>query len=180
MEMGNIAATGIFDGTIPLIFDEKGGRIENGQLRSRDPGGNVSYVGALTYEDMTPIVNYAFDALKSLDYREMGVTLNGPLEGEIITKVQMTGIKQGADAKRNFITDRFRKLPIQFNINVKAQFYQLITSLKAMYDPAFIRDPREIGLIDAEGNPIRHESVNPPLPEIKPEDIQPSESGKTP
>lgn len=180
MEMGNIAATGIFDGTIPLIFDEKGGRIENGQLRSRDPGGNVSYVGALSYEDMTPIVNYAFDALKSLDYREMRVTLNGPLEGEIITKVQMTGIRQGEAAKRNFITDRFRKLPIQFNINVKAQFYQLITSLKAMYDPAFIRDPREIGLIDAEGKPIRHESVNPPLPEIKPEDIQPVESVKTP
>lgn len=180
MEMGNIAATGIFDGTIPLIFDDKGGRIENGQLRSRDPGGNVSYVGALTYKDITPIVNYAFDALKSLDYREMRVTLNGPLEGEIITKVQMAGIKQGAAAERNFITDRFRNLPIQFNINVKAQFYQLITSLKAMYDPAFIRDPREIGLLDAEGNPIRNESVGPPLPAIKPEDIQPSESGKTP
>jgi hypothetical protein len=92
----------------------------------------------------------------------------------------MTGIRQGAAAKRNFITDRFRKLPIQFNINVKAQFYQLITSLKAMYDPAFIRDPREIGLIDAEGNPIRHESANPPLPAITPEDIQPAESVKTP
>ena len=101
-------------------------------------------------------------------------------DGEIITKVQMSGIRQGEAAKRNFITDRFRKLPIQFNINVKAQFYQLITSLKAMYDPAFIRDPREIGLIDAQGNPIRHESVAPPLPEIRPEDIQPSESRKTP
>ncbi|OYZ24436.1 MAG: hypothetical protein B7Y31_14180, partial [Novosphingobium sp. 16-62-11] len=65
MELGNLSATGIFDGQFPLVFDANGGRIEEGTLLSRAPGGNVSYVGALTYENMGAMANFAFDALKS-------------------------------------------------------------------------------------------------------------------
>ena len=67
-ELPNIAVTGLFDGTLPIVFDVNGnGRIEGGQLTSRPPGGNVSYVGDLTYEDLSPIANFAFDALRSRD-----------------------------------------------------------------------------------------------------------------
>lgn len=175
MEIGNISATGVFDGTLPLVFDQNGGRVEGGLLTSRG-GGNVSYVGALTYENMGAMANFAFDALKSLDYRNMSIAMDGQLEGEIVTRVKFDGVKQGATAKRNFITKRFANLPIQFNVNVKAPFYQLITNFKAMYDPAFVKDPRTLGLLDANGQPIRQETVNPPLPPIKPSDIQPSDS----
>ncbi len=175
MELGNISATGIFDGTLPLVFDENGGRIEGGVLTSRG-GGNVSYVGALTYKDMGAMTNFVFEALKSLDYKDMRIAMDGQLEGEIVTRVKFDGVKQGATAKRNFITKRFANLPIQFNVNLKAPFYQLITSFKAMYDPAFVKDPRTLGLLDANGNPIRQEVANPPLSPIKPSDIQPSDS----
>lgn len=186
IEMGNLSATGLFDGRLPLVFDENGGRIENGVLRSKAPGGNVAYVGELTYEDIAPMANYAFDALKSIDYREMEVLLDGSLTGEIVTKVKFEGIKQGDSASRNFITRQLAKLPIQFNVNIKAPFYKLITAVKAMYDPAYIRDPREIGLIDTQGNAVDISSAAA-LPAIKPENltsdedpIQPPASETTP
>lgn len=180
MDLANITATGVFDGTIPLVFDDKGGRVEGGMLRSRSPGGSVSYVGALSYKDLSPMANFAFDALKSLDYSEMTVGLDGPLEGEIVTRVRLHGVKQGAGTRRNFITQRFANLPIRFDINLRAPFYQLISSFKSFYDPSFVRDPRELGLLDDQGRPIRNESANPPLPAITPEDIQRLESGNRP
>lgn len=164
LELANLAATGTFDGSLPLVFDENGGRIEGGMLRSRSPGGNVSYVGALTYKDLSTMANFAFDALKSLDYREMTIGMDGPLEGELVTRVRFFGVKQGTAAKRNFLTERVGKLPIQFNVNLRAPFLQLVSSFKSLYDPAYVRDPRGLGLIDAQGRPIRQPApANPPI-----------------
>lgn len=153
MELANIAATGRFDGRVPLVFDQEGGRLEGGYLVSRPPGGNLAYVGALTYEDVSPIANFAFDALRSLDFTRMEVELNGPLAGEIVTRVRFDGIRQGADARRNIVTRQLARLPIRFNVNIRAPFYKLITSIQTMYDPAFVADPRQIGLLDENGNP---------------------------
>jgi hypothetical protein len=175
LELANINATGIFDGTVPLIFDAQGnGRLVDGVLTSRG-GGNISYVGALTYEDMGAVANFAFQALRSLDYQRMTVTINGPLTGEIITQVNFDGVSQGAGAKQNFITRRLANLPIRFVINIRASFYQLITNLKSLYDPASVKDPRELGLIDAEGNVLRRETEGPPPEPVGPEDIIPDE-----
>ena len=177
MELENISATGIFDGTIPIIFDVDGnGRIEDGILISRSPGGNISYVGELTYEDLSAIANFAFDALRSLDYSQMRVIMNGPLTGEIVTQVRFDGVRQGEGAETNFITRQIANLPLQFRINIKAQFYQLITSLKAMYDPASVRDPRELGLLADDGTRLRRSITGEEAePDIDPEDVIPDE-----
>ncbi|WP_337191001.1 YdbH domain-containing protein [Qipengyuania vulgaris] len=178
MELENISATGIFDGTVPIIFDAAGnGRIEEGVLVSREPGGNISYVGELTYEDLSAIANFAFDALRSLDYSQMRVVMNGPLTGEIVTQVRFDGVRQGEDAETNFITRQLAKLPIQFRINIRAQFYQLITSVKAMYDPASVRDPRELGLLSDDGKRLLRRSITGEEvePEIDPDDVMPDE-----
>ena len=174
MNLGNISATGTFDGAIPLVFDENGGRLEGGQLISRPPGGNVSYVGALTYKDLSTMANFAFDALKSLDYRRMQIDLNGPLEGEIVTRVSFDGIAQGAGAKRNFLTRRIARLPIKFNVNLKAPFFKLVGSLRSLYDPTAVRDPRELGLMSGDGKPLQ------PLPKPEPLNVQPPVSGNAP
>jgi len=177
LDLANLSATGTFDGTLPLVFDQNGGRIEGGTLLSRPPGGNVSYVGALTWKDLSPIANFAFDGLKSLDYREMRIAMDGALEGNIVTRVRFDGVKQGAGAKRNFITRQFARLPLQFNVNVRAPFYQLITSFKSLYDPAYVKDPRTVGLLDAAGRPIAQPGAGP-ANAGKP--IQPPVSGKQP
>ena len=205
MGLANLTATGTFDGQLPLVFsapptgDQLGaalgtvlgvgtpaslavaqdspgsGRLVGGLLTSRPPGGNVSYVGALTYRDLSAMANFAFQTLRSLDYRTMTVSLDGALEGEIVTRVKFDGVRQGAGAKRNFLTRAVASLPIQFNVNIRAPFYQLATSLKAIYDPAFVKDPREIGLIDADGKAIA------PAPSPSPEPtIQPPESETVP
>ena len=188
MEVPNVSATGTFDGVLPLVFDQNGGRIEGGALNSRPPGGNVSYVGALTYKDLSAMGNFAFDALKSLDYREMRIAMDGALAGEIVTRVRFTGVKQGAGTKQNFLTKRIANLPIQFNVNLRAPFAQLINSFKSLYDPAAVKDPRTLGLLDAQGRPLgppnspsnAPAAVVPPLPALKPQDIQPSDSEKRP
>ncbi|KPL67869.1 hypothetical protein SZ64_06915 [Erythrobacter sp. SG61-1L] len=175
MELANISASGTFDGRVPLVFDENGGRIEGGSLTSRLPGGNVSYVGKLTYEDMNPFANYAFDALKSLDYKQMDIALNGSLTGEIVTQVRFDGIRQGAGTSQNILTKQIAKLPIRFNVNIHAPFYQLIGSFKSMYDPALTRNPRDLGLIDADGNIIQNPTLKPPVPGA--DDLPDDESG---
>ena len=192
LELANISASGTFDGTLPLIFDQEGGRIEGGLLVSRPPGGNLSYVGELTYKDLSPMGNFAFAALRSLDFRRMEIAIEGHIDGELVTKMRIDGVRQGAGAKRNFLTKRLAGLPIQFNINIRGPFQQLITSFKSLYDPEYVRDPRSLGLIAPEPKaplPKQPAPALPPPPAVLPSapppapkdtDIQPSDSRTTP
>jgi hypothetical protein len=174
MEITGFSATGIFDGELPLEFTPGGGgRIVGGFLASRPPGGNIAYIGPLDLEEKGAIANFAFQALRSIDYRNMTIAMDGALQGEIATRIRFDGVHQGATAKRNFITDRFAKLPLQVNLNIRAPFYQLITTLKALNDVSYVKDPRDLGLLDDEGRPIRRQVVNPPPSPTKPADIQP-------
>lgn len=176
MELENISARGIFDGTLPLVFDASGnGRIEGGLLISRPPGGNISYIGELTYRDLGTMANMAFSALRSLDYRQAQIAMDGDLTGEIVTRVRFDGVSQGVGAERNIATRALEGLPIRLDLNIRAQFYSLLGSLRALYDPSAVKDPRDLGLIDAQGNVIRRESQGP-LPEpVTPGDIIPNE-----
>ncbi|MEO5705507.1 MAG: YdbH domain-containing protein [Alteraurantiacibacter sp.] len=184
MNLSNIAATGTFDGTLPIVFDSEGnGRLQGGTLRSRPPGGRVSYVGELTYEDLTPIANYAFDALRDMQYDVMSVTMDGPLTGELVTSVRFDGVKQGPAAEQNFITRRLANLPIRFIVNVRAPFYSLVGSLRSLYDPSAVRDPRGLGLLSDDGRrfipggPLSNPATVPPADEPT---IQPPESEAMP
>lgn len=147
LELGNIMATGRFDGTLPLVFDENGGRIEGGHLIARSPGGNVAYIGELTYKDLSPMGNFAFDALRSIDYKAMKIDMDGSLAGEIITRVSFDGLSQGEGASKNFLTKQVAKLPIRFNLNIRAPFFSLFGSFKSLYDPTLVPDPAKLGLL---------------------------------
>jgi len=160
MDMANLAATGTFDGVVPIIFDEDGnGRLEAGSLTSRPPGGNVAYVGELLYEDMGFFANYAFSALRDLSYDRMEIAMDGPLTGELVTQVRFEGIGQGETAESNIVTRAIADLPIELRINIRAPFYKLMTSIRALYDPAAVRDPRSLGLIGVDGTRLQ-DAVN--------------------
>ncbi|MEP2736164.1 MAG: YdbH domain-containing protein [Erythrobacter sp.] len=134
MELANLSATGTFDGKVPIIFDEMGnGRIEDSTLTARSPGGNVSYIGELTYEDMGFISNFAFNMLKSLDYTGMRIGIEGPLSGILSTKVEIDGVQQGEGASRNILTRELAKLPVQLNVNVNAPLQELFAVMQSVY-----------------------------------------------
>jgi hypothetical protein len=174
MELTNLSATGIFDGTVPIIFDADGnGRIEQGLLLSRTGGGNVAYIGELTYEDLGAMGNYAFSALRSLDYRQMSIGLNGNLAGEIITNFDFDGVRQGAGTSQNFITRRLAKLPIRFKVNVRSEnFYELATMVRSFWDADYLGNPVDKGLLKAENG--RFVPATPQKP------VQPPESESQP
>jgi hypothetical protein len=178
MELGNISATGTFDGAVPVVFDAEGnGRLEGGLLLSRPPGGNVSYVGELTYEDLGAVANFAFDTLRSLDYRQMRVAMDGSLIGEIVTRIRLDGVSQGAGAERNIVTRAIAGLPIRLDVNVRAPFHGLIAEMRRLYDPSAVLDPRDLAregrLRDAQGNLIESDDERLPVlpPAVPPEEI---------
>lgn len=135
----NLSATGTFDGTLPMVFNERGGRIENGHLTVRESdGGTIAYVGELSQKDLGFWGNVAFQSLKAIDYRSLTIDMNGPLDGEMVTDVRFAGVRQGRGAKRNFLIDRLAKLPIIFNIRINAPFRQLLDSAQGFYDPTLL------------------------------------------
>lgn len=183
MELKNLAATGIFDGTVPIVFDAKGrGHIAGGVLVARAGGGNVAYIGELSYENLGTMGNYAFAALRSLDYRQMRVGLGGDLDGEIVTSFEFDGIRQGAGASQNFVTRRLAKLPIRFRINVRSEnFQQLATMVRSMWDANYIRDPQSLGLFRQEnGRLVPIDSVPPKASAPSPAPVQPPASEDKP
>ena len=170
----NLNATGVFDGTLPMVFDATGGRVDGGHLVVRPGGGTIAYVGEVTQKDVGFWGNFAFQALKSLRYRDLDVVMNGPLAGEIITEVRFAGVAQGAGAKRNFLFDRLQKLPIVFNLRIKAPFRQLIDSAQSFYDPKRLIERNLPALLEEQDK-----RAPPPItpPAIS---IQPSDSRKMP
>jgi hypothetical protein len=182
MELGNLSATGTFDGQLPLLFDAGGGRIEGGSLISQGSGGNVSYVGELSYKDLSAMGNFAFQALRSLDYKHMQIWLDGDLGGEIVAKVQFNGVSQGKGTKSNFITRQLAHLPIQMNVNVRAPFFALISSFKSFYDPSYLSPivQEKLRAEQEKAHPKGGKKPIPAIPAPAQPAIQPAESEKKP
>ena len=114
------------------------------------------------------MANFAFDALRSINFQQMRIGMDGALEGEIVTRVSFEGIRQGKGTKQNFVTKSLAKLPIRFNVNIRAPFQSLISSFKSMYDEEFIIDPRVLGLPGAGGEAPSAPAANSAQPAIQP------------
>lgn len=134
-EFKNIAVTGHFDGTVPMVFDIHGGRIENGRLVVRESGGTLAYVGELSNEKLGRFGNMAFDALKSVRYRNLAIELNGSLDGEIVSRVIFTGTNEAPLRVQKGLLGGLVGLPFKFNITIAAPFRSLVNSAQSINDP---------------------------------------------
>ena len=56
----------------------------------------------------------------------------------MVTDIRFGGVGQGEGATRNFLTNQVAKLPLVFNVKIRAHFRQLLTSAKGFYDPSLL------------------------------------------
>ncbi len=165
MEFENLSATGIFDGTLPMVFDKDGGRIVGGSLVARS-GGTLAYVGEISNENMGGMARIAFDALKSIRYSRLSIELDGAIDGDVITRVKFAGVNQapiqGVRAKFPIPikVQGLNNIPFIFNVTITAQFRKLFDMTRTFSDPSLLI-----------------ERLNPDLSRVgRAKTIQPSES----
>lgn len=133
-----IGATGTFDGVLPMIFDEQGGRIVGGRLDSRPPGGSLAYNGVVNKANLGMMGNIAFDALRDLRFRSMIVRLDGDLAGEFATRLTIDGVALGQTGTQKIVRGLLKRLPLKLNVTITGPFRALIATAKAFRDPRAI------------------------------------------
>ena len=113
MGFTELEATGTFDGVLPMIFDESGGRIVGGRLDSRPGGGSLLYNGVVNKADLGTMGNIAFNALRDLRFRSMVIRLDGDLAGEFAARLSIDGVAIGqSNSTQRFIRSLLAKIPI--------------------------------------------------------------------
>jgi hypothetical protein len=137
LKLENIAATGTFDGTLPIVFDAGGGQIVGGQIVARAGGGTLAYVGDVSNAETNTLAKLAFDALKSIRYGNLAIDLDGSLDGEIVSLVRFDGVNQSPVAPTG-LAKSFTGLPFKFNIRVRAPFRGLVNTARSYQDPGLL------------------------------------------
>ncbi|HEU0311660.1 MAG TPA: YdbH domain-containing protein [Sphingomicrobium sp.] len=140
LEFKELSASGIFDGVLPMIFDDEGGRIVGGRLDSRAGGGTLAYNGVVNRANLGLMGGFAFDALRDLEYRSMIIRLDGYLDGEFATRMTIEGVGLGNTSTQQFIKS-VNRIPFNFNVTIKGPFRGLIATAKSFRDPTQVIEP---------------------------------------
>jgi hypothetical protein len=133
-----LQATGTFDGVLPMIFDENGGRIVGGRLDSRPGGGSLQYNGVVNKANLGMMGGIAFNALRDLRFKSMIVRLDGDLAGEFATRLAIDGVALGQTGTQKIIRSLLRRIPLKMNVTIRGPFRALIATAKAFRDPRTI------------------------------------------
>ena len=149
----DLKATGVFDGVLPMIFDDSGGRIVGGRLESRAGGGTLAYEGAINRANLGFFGGLAFDALRSLRFNNMVVRLDGDLAGEFSTLLTIDQVAIGqSNSVQRLLRSAVRRVPFKFNVTIKGPFRSLIATAKSLQDPRnVIRDVLPVPLDQIPG-----------------------------
>jgi hypothetical protein len=132
--------SGIFDGELPMVFDESGGRVVGGKLTARAPGGELKYTGT---KPKGMAAGLAVGLLSDIRFRSMIIRLDGDLSGEFATRLAVDQVSLGP--AHGFLASlahqAFSRLPLKLNVNITGPFRALIQTAKAFKDPTQVIAP---------------------------------------
>jgi hypothetical protein len=144
-----IQATGTFDGVLPMIFDDEGGRIVGGRLEARPPGGVLAYVGEIG--DVGLVSKLAINALRELHYRDMVIRLDGDLAGDFTVRMTIDNIALGNTTMASILRLLTKDLRFKFNIVIQGPLRSVIQTVNSLEDPTGVIQPVIPFPLDAPG-----------------------------
>lgn len=120
VDVDGLTGEGILSGALPMIVVDGRARIENGVLSSQG-GGSVRYTGAATEEVArnNEQSGVAFDILRNLEFDDLGVTIDGPLDGRINFQMRFDGRGDVTLNKQDV------RVPVVYRINLDAALLEL-------------------------------------------------------
>ncbi|WP_167755661.1 intermembrane phospholipid transport protein YdbH family protein [Vitreimonas flagellata] len=166
LNVPDLQATGRIEGSFPLRLTRVSAFVEGGVLRAAPGGGVISYTGNAG-DAATGPSKLAFDALRSFRYDDLGLTLDGDLNGDVISSITFSGRNSGEPVDLGEVAPipglgrvTVRGVPFDFNVTVTAPFRRLAQTAASIADPgSLIRQAEE-----QEEEPAPPEEVDPGAP----------------
>lgn len=121
VDMDGLSGEGILSGVLPLVVKDGKASIENGMLQSDGPGA-IRYQGKAGEEAAAAgeQAQIAFDLLRDLRYADLGVTINGPLDGRLQFQLKFEGTGEVALNQQNV------RVPVIYRISLDAALLELL------------------------------------------------------
>lgn len=149
LNVPDLNATGRIEGAFPLRMTRVSAYVEGGVLRAAPGGGTISYTGHAG-DSATGASRLAFDALRSFRYDNLGLTLDGDLNGDVISSITFSGRNSGEPVDLGEIAPipglgsvTVRGVPFDFNVTVTAPFRRLAQTAASIADPGSLLDQAE-------------------------------------
>lgn len=140
----DLAATGRVQGSFPLRLNRQSAYIEGGVLEAQGEGGVIAYTGNAGGDSTGP-ARIAFDALRQFRYDALRLTLDGDLNGDVVSSIEFSGRNAGDAVDLGEIAPvpglgrvTVRGVPFDFNVRVTAPFRSLAQTAASITDPSVI------------------------------------------
>jgi hypothetical protein len=166
----DLSATGFVEGSFPLRLTRQTAYIENGVLRAQGEGGMISYTGNAGGDAAGP-ARIAFDALKRFRYEALSLTLDGDLNGEVVSSIEFSGRNAGEAVDLGEIAPvpglgrvTVRGVPFDFNVRITAPFRSLAQTAASITDPGAIINRANGANTPDDEAPQANEPVDQPPP----------------
>lgn len=159
LKIPDLTATGRLEGSFPLLLTRRTALVDGGIVRAQGEGGTIAYTGPAG-SDATGYARIAFDALRSFRYDSLSLTLDGDLNGEVISSIEFSGENSGRPIDMGSVAPipglgnvRVRGVPFNFNVRVTAPFSRLAQTAATITDPGSLLDQRRNEEAEEEVDP---------------------------
>lgn len=141
LNVPDLTATGQLEGRFPLLLTRRSAFVDGGVVRAQGDGGVLSYTGQAG-ANATGVSRIAFDALRSFRYDQLSLTLDGDLNGDVVSSIEFSGRNSGRPVDLGPIAPvpglgsvTVRGVPFEFSVHVEAPFRRLAQTAATITDP---------------------------------------------